>query len=149
MAPHCSSLSWNWDIIYIDASLMGWGITEIIHLSEVMWHKSEIDHINAAELKTIEIGIRTYCSNKHYSDTRFKCDKMTVITYINNKGGIKSDSSNKITCNTCYFCITEKLWTPTAFILEVCDNGADNQSRIFQEATDGTRATYKTLSKSV
>ena len=36
---------------------MGWGITEIIHLSKVMWHKSEIDHIDAAELKTIEIGI--------------------------------------------------------------------------------------------
>ena len=74
---------------------------------------------------------------------------MTVITYINNKGGIKSDSSNKITCNTCYFCITEKLWTPTAFIPEVCDKGADKQSRILQDSRDGTRAIYEKLSKSV
>lgn len=74
---------------------------------------------------------------------------MTAITYINNKGGIKSDSSNKITCNTCYFCITEKLWPSTAFIPEVCDKGADKQPRILQDVTDDTRAINEKLSKSV
>ena len=42
--------------IYIDLSITGWRITDPKHALRRMWHKSEIDHINAEELKAIEIS---------------------------------------------------------------------------------------------
>ena len=42
-------------------------------------HKFEIDHINAVELMATEIGVWTYCSNKHYSQIRVMYDNITTI----------------------------------------------------------------------
>ena len=72
---------------------MGWGITDIIHTLRDLWLKSKIDHI---ELKLIQIGVWKYCSNKQFSLIRRMCGNMTVISYINNKDVIRSDSCNKI-----------------------------------------------------
>ena len=55
-----------------------------IHPAIAPWHESEIDHINVVELKPIEIDIRTYYFNKHYSRIRATCSNMTVLSFINN-----------------------------------------------------------------
>ena len=43
--------------VQTDASLTRWGIMDIIHPFRGLWYKSEIDHINAVELETIENGV--------------------------------------------------------------------------------------------
>ena len=53
--------------VYIDTSLVGWGIMDTLHQLRGLWHKSEKDHINGVKLKATVIGVWTYCSNKHYS----------------------------------------------------------------------------------
>ena len=60
---------------------------------------------------------------------------MTVISYINIKGGIKSDLCNKIVSDICYFCITRKLLTLADHILGVSDNEANKHFRILHDVT--------------
>ena len=84
--------------IHKDTSLTGWQITNEISQSQGLWHKAELDHINALELKAIEIGIYTCCKNKNFWHARVMCDNVTAIAYVNNMGGIKSESCNNTGC---------------------------------------------------
>ena len=43
-----------------------WGITDAIFPSMGLWHKAVLEHINGLGLKTIKIGIYTYCKNKDF-----------------------------------------------------------------------------------
>ena len=84
--------------IHTDAGLTGWKITNGISSSRGLWHKTELDHINVLKLKTIVIGIYTYCKNKNFLHVRVMCGNVTPIAYINNMGGIKSETCNNIAC---------------------------------------------------
>ena len=54
MPPHYYS---HFDIgVYIDTSLTGWGIMDVLHPLRVLGHKLEIDHVNAVDIKATEIG---------------------------------------------------------------------------------------------
>ena len=63
------------------------------------------------------------------------CDNLTVIDYINSKGGMKSETRNNITCKLQNFCIENKLWVSAAHIAGK-NNEADQQHRILQNATE-------------
>ena len=65
--------------------LTGWGI----------WHKAELEHINVLELKTIKIY--TYC-NKDFLHVRVMCDNVAARSYVNNMGGMKSQTCNNVAC---------------------------------------------------
>ena len=84
--------------MHTDAGLTGWKITNGISSSRGLWHKTELDHINVLKLKIIVIGIYTYCKNKNFLHVRVMCDNVTPIAYINNMGGIKSETCNNIAC---------------------------------------------------
>ena len=47
------------------------------------------------ELKAIFIGGQTYCKEKSYKHIRVMSDNITSVSYVNNKGGIKSELCNK------------------------------------------------------
>ena len=111
--------------VYIDPSLTEWEIKDTINPLSVLWHKSEIYHINEVELKAIEIGVWTYCSNKNHSHIRLVCNHITATNYINNMEDIKSGSYNKISGKIWDICITGKLWISAAHIL-----GVSNKERI-------------------
>lgn len=83
-------------MIYTDASLTRWGITNHNIPSRGLWHKSGLDNINVLELKVIKIVVQTYCGNKTYMHVRIRCDNITAITYTNNMGGVKYKSCNEI-----------------------------------------------------
>ena len=78
------------------------GITDGISPSRWLWHKAEFQHINVLELKTIKIGIYTYCKNKDFLHVKVMGDNVTAISYVNDMGGggggIKSQTCNKILC---------------------------------------------------
>ena len=80
-------------IIYTDSSTVGWSVTDGNNPSGVRWKADEINHINVLELKAISIGVHTYCMGKH---VRVMSDKITAVSYVNNKGKIKSEFFNQI-----------------------------------------------------
>lgn len=91
-------------IIYIDGSLTGWGITDGISPSSGLWRKAEVQHINVLDVRAIKIGIYTYCRNKDFLRIRIMCDNVTAINYVNNMGGIKSQTCNNIASRIWDFC---------------------------------------------
>ena len=74
---------------------------------------------NVVQLKTLEIGVWTYCSKK------------TLLTHQWYAGGIKSESSYKIACNVLDFWITVKIWIPKAHIPGVSNIEADMHYKVF------------------
>ena len=65
------------------------------------------------------------------------CDNLTILSYINNMGDIKSNSCYKIACNnTEEFCITKKIWISAAHIPGVSKKEADKQPTVLGDATD-------------
>lgn len=122
LSPNPDNVMWQMQVFWDEA-------LQTIHLFRGLWRKSKIDHINLVELQAIEIGVWTYCSNKHYSHINVMCGTMTVISYVNNMGGTKSDSSIKIVCKTWGFCITEKLWISAAHIPSICNRELSSSPR--------------------
>ena len=53
-------------------------------------------HINLLKLKTVFIGVCTYCHNKSYKYVRVMSNSSTAIESINNKGVIKPKKCNEI-----------------------------------------------------
>ena len=55
------------------------------------------------------MGIYTYCKNKNFLHVRVMCDNVTAIAYVNNMGGIKSETCNNIARRIWKFCTENEL----------------------------------------
>ena len=64
------------------------------------------------------------------------CDNVTAIAYINNMGGIKSETCNNIAFRIWNFCTENNMWISAAHIPGKDNIEADHQSRILQDATE-------------
>ena len=64
------------------------------------------------------------------------CDNVTAIAYINNMGGIKSETCNNIAFRIWDFCTENNMWISAAHIPGKDNIEADHQSRILQDATE-------------
>ena len=64
------------------------------------------------------------------------CDNVTAIAYINNMGGIKSETCNNISYRIWNFCTENKLRVSAAHIPGKNNIEVDQQFRILQEATE-------------
>ena len=77
--------------IHTDASQLGWGAVLDDCSCGGQWTEEEsLCHINVLELKAVFFGLSSLMNeicNKHI---RVKSDNTTTVTYINNKGGVKS-----------------------------------------------------------
>ena len=82
--------------IYTDSSTLEWGVTDGKNPSGGRWKADEINHVNVLELKAIFTGAQTYCKRKNYRHVRVMSDNITAVSYVNNKGGIKSEFCNKL-----------------------------------------------------
>ena len=78
-----------------DARLTDWWITNGIFPSRVLQHKAELDH-NILELTAVKPGIYADCKDKNSLHVRVIFDNVTAIAYINNMGGIKSETGNNL-----------------------------------------------------
>ena len=68
--------------------------------------------------------MQTYCKGKNYKHVRVMSDNITAVSYVNNKGGIKSGFCNKI---------AKELWQNTE---------ADSFSRNFSETIEWKLSTH-------
>ena len=74
----------------------GWGVTDGKNPSGGRWKADEINHISVLELKAILIGVQIYCKGNNCKHVRVMSGNITAVSYVNNKGGIKSEFCNKI-----------------------------------------------------
>ena len=87
-----------------DASPRDWGITNEIFPPRGLQHKAELDHI-VLELTAVKPDIYTCCKDKNSLHVRVIFDNVIAIAYVNNMGGIKSETGNNIGCRIWNFCI--------------------------------------------
>ena len=64
------------------------------------------------------------------------CDDVTAISYVNNMGGVKSQTCNDIVCRILDFCTKNQLWLSAAHIPGTVNIEADKQSRVLEDATE-------------
>ena len=82
--------------IYTDSVTLGWGVTDRNNPSRSRWKVDEINNIDVLELKAIFIRVQTYCKWKKYQHVRVMSGNIIVVSYVNNKGEIKSQFCNKM-----------------------------------------------------
>ena len=82
--------------IYTNPSTLGWGVTDGNNPSGGRCKAGEINHINVLELKAIFIGVQTYCKRKNCKHVRLVSDNIAAVSYVNDKGRIKSEFCNEI-----------------------------------------------------
>jgi len=123
-------------IIYTDASMTGWGITDKLNPSSGLWGKSDLDHINVLELKAIKFGVQSYCKRDLPVHVRVMCDNTTAISYINNMGGVKSENCNTIAIEIWEFCINKNIWISASHIPGKENTEADILSRKLDDNTE-------------
>ena len=116
--------------------MTGRGITDGRSPSGGKWGVNEVAHINVLELKAIKIGVTTYCKNNEFSHVRVMSDNTTSISYINNKGGIKSKDLNALAKDIWLWCSNRNLWISAAHIPGLDNYVADSMSRKFNDAIE-------------
>ena len=104
-------------VIYTDASKAGWGAIMGIHRINGRWDETEAElRINILELMTVEIAILAFPKNEHKKHVSFMIDNMTVASYLQNMGGIKSPECNKLSKNIWKWAEPGKIWLSAAHI---------------------------------
>ena len=81
--------------ICTDSSTLRLGGTDGNNPSRGRWQADEINDINVLGLKAIFIEVQTYCKRKNYKHVRVMSYNITAVSYVNNKGGIKSEFCNE------------------------------------------------------
>ena len=94
------------------------------------------------ELKAILIGVQTYCKRKKYKHVRVMSDNITAVSYVNNKGGIKSEFCNKIAKELWLWCTLQNMWLSAAHIRGTQNTETDSFSRNFNETTEWKLSTH-------
>ena len=123
-------------IISTDASESDWWDTNNISLGGI-WGNKEY-HINYLELKAIYLAIIAYRNSwevcKHI---RIRSDNTTAIAYINNMGGLVSNSCNHLAKEIWTHCKGQKMWFSAVYITGKDNNTADYMYRLINEKTEG------------
>ena len=63
-------------------------------------------------------------------------DNITAVSYVNNKGGIKSEFCNKIAKELWVWCTSQNMWVSAAHIPGTQNTEADSFSRNFNETIE-------------
>ena len=97
--------------INTDTSETGWCVTDGSNPTWGVWSEKDKNcHINYPELLAIKHAVMIYENiwkgSKHI---RIKSDNTTPISYINNMGGIVSDSCNHLSKTIWFYCINRKV----------------------------------------
>ena len=126
--------------IYTDSSTLGRGVTDGNNLSGGRW--KVFNHIYVLQLKTIFIGMQTYCKEKNYKHVRVMSDNITAVSYVNNKGGIKSEFCNEISKELWVWCTLQNMSVSTAHIPGTQNTEADSFFRNFNEFIEWKLSTH-------
>ncbi|CAB5309055.1 unnamed protein product [Rhizophagus irregularis] len=96
-------------IIYTDASISGWGVTQNNWTIHGSWNQEECQlHINHLEMKAIHFALRTF--NQVMNQTvLIRTDNTTCVAYINHQGGTMSADLSKSTEELWNLCLAQNI----------------------------------------
>ena len=102
-----------------------------------LWSLEEQDlHIDCLELLAVLYGLKSLYSELKDCHIRFASHNTTAVHYIENMGGVISESCNDVTIDIWNWCIERNIWVSPGFIRGVDNVEADFLSRHFDERTE-------------
>jgi hypothetical protein len=126
--------------IHTDASNEGWGASDGIGPDiNGRWSlgEQEMMHINALELKAIQLALRSYILlREDIKHVRIKSDNTTAISYINKKGGSHNMVLNDMAVDIWDYCIQKGIHISAAHIPGIHNVLADTASREFDDSAE-------------
>ena len=125
-------------IIETDASLLGWGAYSHSSLfTQGRWSPTEAKwHINYLELKAVFLGIRSLFPGSFPLSLLVKCDNISAVCYINNKGGTKSKSLCLLSLRLWDYCLSHNIQLRAVYYRGPDNSRADSLSRFFSDNHD-------------
>ena len=123
--------------LYSDASLEGWGGTDITTHIGGRWTDAEMPHhINALELQVAYLTLQALGSEYRNVHIRLMLDNTTATTYINKMRGIPSATCNTLAKTIWGWAIPRNVWLSAAFVPGAQNHIADFKSRNFNDNTE-------------
>ena len=121
-----------------DASLLGLGAVIGSKKAGGRWSHQESElHINVLELKAIQFGLKTLCSQTPPgSGIKILCDNTTSVAYLKHKGGTKSWECNNIANDIWKWCEAHDFWIIISHVPGILNVKADFESRNFSDDTE-------------
>jgi hypothetical protein len=126
-------------VIHTDASNDGWGASDGVFPDiNGRWSiREQFMHINAQELKAIELAIKSYLPlNRDIRHVRIKSDNTTAISYVNKQGGTHCMALNDLAVDIWEFCMQEGVHISAAHIPGAHNILADTASRVFSDSAE-------------
>ena len=120
--------------VYSDASLEGWGATDLHSTVGVRWSDSELPlHTNTLELHAAKLCLFSLAAGFSNLHIRILLDNTTAISYINHMDGTHSQICNDVTNLIWSWCKDKGIWLSAAHIPGHENYIADYKSRHFQD----------------
>ena len=125
-------------VLKTDASKSGWGAVCDSQSTGGRWNVQESEyHINILELKAVELGLRSLCSDiSGPAGIKVLCDNSTSVSYLKHKGGTKSTHCNEVARRIWKWCETKNIWLVVSHIPGIQNIEADFESRNFTDNTE-------------
>ena len=129
--------------IRTDASGAGWGATDLTTNTGGRWNESENEKaknnkINYLELRAVDLGLKSFCTEMRNVHILVRVDNITAVTYLNNMGGVRSQDCNLMATKIWRWCIHRNIWLTASYLPGKLNTEADQKSRKFNDRTEWT-----------
>ena len=124
-----------------DASAEGWGATDLTSHTGGRWtteevHSAQTSGINYLETLAAGLALKSFCADKRNVHVLLRIDNTTAVAYLNNMGGLKSETCNQVVLDIWHWCIERNIWLSAAHLPGCQNNEADFMSRHFNDRTE-------------
>jgi ribonuclease HI len=124
-------------VIETDASLQGWGATTGTETVRGHWTSEERkEPINALEMRAVWLALQALTKQKKYRHVHIRSDNVTTVSYINKKGGTKSERLINLTKDLWNFCLEQQMIMTAEYLPGSNNTIADALSREDPDASD-------------
>lgn len=120
-----------------DASLEGWGSNFNGQTTGGRWSLEESSrHINYLELLAVFLSIKSFFDKKQNIHVGIKSDNVTTVYYINEMGGMTSESLNNLAIDIWSWCLERNIFLSAQHIPGTDNVAADYMSRNFSDSKE-------------
>lgn len=124
-------------VIFLDASLTGWGISCNDNRTHGYWSESEkIHHINYLELLAAFFGLKCFAKDLKECNILLRIDNTTAISYINRMGGVRFKKLSDLVRKIWEWCEERELFIFASYIASKDNVEADIESRRLHKDTE-------------
>ena len=104
-------------VLTTDSSKLGWGADFKNQQTGGRWSILETEkHINILELQAVLFGLKAFCKDLSNTHIRIRVDNTTAVAYINNLGGVKSESCHQVAKAIWIWAIEREIFLSAEFL---------------------------------